>query len=172
MCTYHYFGLDHDNYIGSLPQYNSPRPAWVRFFIEQRIEIQLKTAIDNGRAEPSIVPVFERLYKLLPSIMPEEKPALLHGDLWINNLIENERGEPCLVDPAVYYGSREAEIAYTYLFGGFERGFFDVYDATYPLQPGFGERIDLYNLYPLLVHVNLFGGGYLQQVKEIVRRFV
>src|SRR5690606_14530146 len=102
---------------------------------------------------------------------PQEKPALLHGDLWSGNLMINERGEPTLIDPAVYYGHREAELAFTQLFGGFEPEFYQAYHEAFPIAKGFDSRVDLYNLYPLLVHVNLFGGGYLQQVKNILDRF-
>jgi fructosamine-3-kinase len=100
-----------------------------------------------------------------------ENPALLHGDLWSGNVMVNEKGEPCLIDPAVYYGYREMELAFTKLFRGFENDFYAAYHASFPLQPGFTERVDIYNLYPLLVHANLFGGSYFQQVEQILRRF-
>lgn len=169
--THETFGLDHDNYIGSLPQANHPENDWPGFFIRRRLEPQLKMAVDQGRLDAETVRHFEALYKKLPQIFPPEKPALLHGDLWSGNVITNHAGAPCLIDPAVYYGHREAELAFTRLFGGFDDTFYAAYNDIYPLTPGFEQRIDLYNLYPLLVHVNLFGGGYAGQVKSVLRKY-
>lgn len=166
------FGLDRSNYIGSLRQVNDPTPAWIDFFIEKRLAFQLKIAVDNQVLDKNTVRQFERLYLKLSSLLPIEKPSLLHGDLWSGNVIADESGQPCLIDPAVYYGHREAELAFTTLFGGFDDRFYRSYDKAYPLVPGYDKRIDLYNLYPLLVHVNLFGGGYIRQVKSILERFV
>lgn len=165
------FGLDHSNYIGSLKQSNKASSSWTTFFIEQRLEVQLKLAIDSAHLDHSNTKQFENLYQQLTSIFPEEKPALLHGDLWSGNVITTQGGEPCLIDPAVYYGHREAELSFTQLFGGFGNAFYDSYGETYPLTHGFNSRVDIYNLYPLLVHVNLFGGGYVQQVKSILKQF-
>lgn len=170
--THTHFGLDHDNYIGSLIQKNTRSEGWITFFIQHRLEEQLSLAERNGKITTTIRKQFELLYKKLPDLLPHEKPALLHGDLWGGNVMTNERGEPTLIDPAVYYGHREAELAFTQLFGGFEQEFYSAYHQTFSLAPGFNTRTDLYNLYPLLVHVNLFGGGYLQQVVNILSRFV
>jgi protein-ribulosamine 3-kinase len=164
--TQPFFGLDHDNYIGSLPQTNKKENSWIDFFINQRLVHQLELLSDQ-----SLIKDFDGLFQKLPSLLPEEKPALLHGDLWSGNLIADENGAPCLIDPAVYYGNREIEIAFTHLFGGFSSDFYNSYTDASPLQPGFQDRIDLYNLYPLLVHVNLFGGGYLSQVKNILKKY-
>jgi protein-ribulosamine 3-kinase len=166
------FGLDHDNYIGSLAQLNTPAEKWVDFFITQRLDVQVKLAASNGKLRPETIRQFESLYKKLPEILPEEKPSLLHGDLWSGNLITNIKGGPCLIDPAAYYGNREAEIAFTRLFGGFAAEFYDVYNTAFALQPGHAERYNIYNLYPLMVHVNLFGGGYLSQVVSILKEIV
>jgi len=168
--SYTRFGLDYANYIGSLPQSNTPAASWTEFFISQRLGPQLTIAIDSGRLDLNVARQFEALYKNLPQIFPEEKPALLHGDLWTGNVIVNDTGGPCLIDPAVYYGHREAELAFTHLFGGFEEGFYGAYEEMYPLTPAFEQRVDVYNLYPLLVHVNLFGGGYARQVQSILTR--
>jgi len=165
------FGLDHNNYIGSLRQDNNQHPRWPDFFIEQRLEAQLKMAVHKKLADSSLVKQFENVYKKLKDIFPTEKPALLHGDLWSGNLITDERGEPCLIDPAVYYGHREAELAFTQLFGGFDPRFYHAYEEAFPLQPGFSQRADLYNLYPLLVHANLFGQSYIAQIKNVLRRY-
>lgn len=166
------FGLDHDNYIGSLKQFNKPGKDWTSFFTEQRLDVQLKLAVDNQKADREIIQLFKSLYKKLPDIFPDERPALLHGDLWSGNLITDRNGEPCLIDPAVYYGNREAELAFTQLFGGFSHEFYESYNENFPFFPGFNDRSDVYNLYPLMVHVNLFGGGYLSQVVSILKQFV
>jgi protein-ribulosamine 3-kinase len=165
------FGLDHNNYIGSLRQDNNQHPRWADFFIEQRLDAQLKLAVHKKLADTSLVQQFERLYKKLPAIFPQEKPSLLHGDLWSGNLITDEHGQPCLIDPAVNYGHREAELAFTHLFGGFDPQFYEAYEEIFPLQPGFTQRMDLYNLYPLLVHANLFGQSYIAQIKSVLRRY-
>lgn len=166
------FGLDHDNYIGSLRQSNNPRNSWSDFFIHQRLEPQIKLATDNHHPVLSLRKKMEMVYKKMSTILPEEKPALVHGDLWGGNLLADEKGYPCLIDPAVCFGHREAELAYTQLFGHFDPQFYHVYNESFPLEPGFKERADLYNLYPTLVHVNLFGGGYVQKAESIVNRFV
>jgi protein-ribulosamine 3-kinase len=165
-----YFGLDHDNYIGSLPQRNSRELRWTDFFIRHRLEPQLELAkdkIDLGTRK-----AFGRLFAQLPALLPAEKPSLLHGDLWSGNIMVAEEGQPSVIDPAVYFGHREADLAMTELFGGFDSDFLEGYNAAFPLENGFMERFDIYNLYPLLVHVNLFGGGYAAQVQRILKRFV
>jgi len=168
----HQFGLDHDNYIGSLPQKNKGTARWVDFFIEQRLNTQLRMAQEDGKLDLSILKKFDRLFDRLPSMFPEEAPALLHGDLWGGNIMTNSAGAPCLIDPAVYFGHREADLAMTRLFGGFDPSFVRNYEEVYPLLPGYDDRLDLYNLYPLLVHVNLFGSGYAGQVVSILNHFV
>jgi protein-ribulosamine 3-kinase len=165
------FGLNHDNYIGSLPQHNQPSASWLDFFIEKRLDFQLQLALKNRKVEKKIDSLFQGLFKKLPSLLPVEKPSLLHGDLWGGNLITNSTGHPCLIDPAVYHGNREAEIAFTTLFGGFSDRFYEAYNNAFPMSSGFEKRFDLYNLYPLLVHVNLFGGGYVSQVVSILNAF-
>lgn len=165
------FGLDHDNYIGRLPQANNPHDNWTDFFIEERLEPQLKMALDSGKLSQGIVSNFETMYRSLPEIFPPEPPALLHGDLWGGNYFYNRDGDAVIYDPAVYYGHREIELAFTHLFGGFSAEFYSAYQDILPLEEHFHQRKDIYNLYPLLVHTNLFGGSYARQVKSIVRRF-
>lgn len=169
-CTQEVFGLDHDNYMGSLKQSNEKRKEFVPFFIDNRLQPQLELAIGH-RTMRDLIPEFEELYKRLPELIPSEKPSLVHGDLWSGNFLIGPEGKACLIDPAVSYNHRECDIAMTKLFGGFDRAFYDAYNNAFPLERGWEERIDIFNLYPLLVHVNLFGGGYVQQVAAIVRRF-
>jgi fructosamine-3-kinase len=166
------FGLDHDNYIGSLVQENSATRSWVDFFIQQRLTVQLRLAVDSGKLGAETLRLFERLFVKLPGLLPQEPPSLLHGDLWAGNIMATAQGDPCLIDPAVYFGNREVDLAMTALFGGFDPLYHESYNEAYPLQPGWEERVDVYNLYPLLVHVNLFGGSYIAQTLTVVKRFV
>lgn len=165
------FGLDHDNYIGRLPQSNRRHGHWTDFFIEERIKPQLRMAADAGKLGSGAVARFTSLYQQLPDIFPDEPPGLLHGDLWGGNFFYDRKGRATIYDPAVYYGHREIELAFTHLFGGFSNAFYASYEETYPLEPGFPGRKDIYNLYPLLVHTNLFGGSYARRVEAIVNRF-
>lgn len=169
--TYNQFGLDHDNYIGSLPQENKFNSKWADFFIHQRLEPMLHRAIESGNINITDTKYFERFYKRIPEIIPNELPALLHGDLWSGNFLTDENGKACLIDPAVYYGHREAELAFTKLFGGFDDDFYSSYENSFPLQRGWKNRVDIFNLYPLLVHVNLFGGSYVNSVRAIIKKY-
>jgi fructosamine-3-kinase len=166
------FGLDHKNYIGALPQINTRENSWIQFFIHQRLNIQLQQALQHGLVDTTIVHKFETLYTQLPGLLPEEKPVLVHGDLWIGNLITTANGAPALIDPAVYYGHREADLAMTQLFGGFAPTFLASYQQAYTLAPGYNDRFQLYNLYPLLVHLNLFGRSYWRQINSVLKRFI
>jgi len=165
------YGLDHDNYIGKLPQSNSRHDSWIDFFVGERLEPQLKMAIADGKLAKSINQNFERLYKKLPEMLTDESPALLHGDLWGGNYFYDSTGKPVIYDPAVYYGNREIEIAFTHLFGGFSSVFYQAYQEILPIAPGFDVRKNMYNLYPLLVHTNLFGGSYARRVKSTIQQF-
>jgi fructosamine-3-kinase len=164
------FGLDHDNFIGSLPQSNGDRPGWPAFYREQRLEAQLRRAVDRHLIDDQLRRDFNRLFERLGSMVgPDEPPSRLHGDLWGGNLHVDDRGQPCLVDPAVYGGHREIDLAMMRLFGGFAARVFDSYDEAWPLADGHEGRIPLYQLYPLLVHLNLFGRGYAGQVERALR---
>jgi fructosamine-3-kinase len=169
--TNKYFGLDHDNYIGLLVQKNDSHPDFFSFFISERIEPQLKEARNKGAFSHSETRYFDSLFNILHNIIPAEKPALIHGDLWSGNYMVTANGSPCLVDPAVYFGHREADIAMTQLFGGFHPDFYNAYNHAWPMEKDWQKRMDIFNLYPLLVHVNLFGGSYTRQVLQIIRQF-
>lgn len=166
------YGLEENNYIGSLPQKNAQTDNWIAFFQENRLEVQLGLAVYKGLVEDDFVRRFKALYPKLPDLLSYEPPSLLHGDLWSGNVMVGGEGEPCLIDPAVYYGNREAELAFTELFGGFEQDFYSAYQEAYPLEAGYDDRKDIYNLYPLMVHVNIFGTSYLSGVERILKRFV
>ncbi|MCG8477254.1 MAG: fructosamine kinase family protein [Cytophagales bacterium] len=165
------FGLDQDNYIGSLPQTNNPLQNGFDFLVTNRLEVQVKRAYDQNYLSKAHVSSFEQLYGMLPGLLPDEPPALLHGDLWSGNVITSPSGEAGLIDPAVYYGFREMDLAFSKLFGGFSDSFYEAYQSRFPLEPDFSDRLDLYNLYPLLVHLNLFGLGYQSDVLRIIKHF-
>lgn len=160
------FGWPEDNWIGSLPQANGPLADGIAFFAERRLRFQAR---HQGAALRHRI---DRLCARLPDLLPsDEPPALLHGDLWGGNWTSDGDDVPWIYDPAVHFGCREAEIAFTRLFGGFPPSFYAAYEDAWPLAPGFDERVDLWNLYPLLVHAALFGGGYAGRVDAIARRW-
>ena len=154
------FGWPRDNYIGATPQPNGWCDDWAQFWMERRMRPQIELAQRNGLdiAFPGI--------SILENHRPQ--PSLLHGDLWSGNIGFTAQW-PVVFDPAVYYGDREADLAMTELFGGFPREFYRAYEEAFPLNPGYGQRKNLYNLYHLLNHLNLFGGGYLAQVRATLR---
>jgi protein-ribulosamine 3-kinase len=168
--TSDFWGLDNNNYIGSLKQNNSKHQNWNQFFIEERIEPMIKLARDSNKIKREISYLFDLFFNKTDEIFPIEQPALLHGDLWSGNFITANDGYASLIDPAVYYGHREMDIAMTKLFGGFDPIFFHTYNEAFPMETGWQNRLDFYNLYPLMVHVNLFGGSYLNSVENILRR--
>ncbi len=166
--THSKFGLDFDNYIGSLYQDNTQNKNWTEFFIQNRLQAQLSIGNFSG----TLLSDFDKLFQKLPNLFPNEKPALLHGDLWSGNFLAKNGDTPMLIDPAIYYGNREMDIAMSKLFGGFNSDFYFAYNESRPLENGWEERIQICNLYPLLVHVNLFGGAYINQVKNILSYYV
>ena len=165
------FGLDHDNFIGRLPQANRPLPSWAEFYRARRLEPQLRLAVDSGRATPTLRNGFSRLFaRMEDAVGPSEPPARLHGDLWGGNAIVDETGQPCLIDPAVYGGHREVDLAMMRLFGGFSARVFAAYDEAHPLAPESDARIPLYQLYFLMVHVNLFDGSYVASAENALEQ--
>jgi fructosamine-3-kinase len=162
------FGFFEDNYIGSLPQLNAPSQTASEFYIKQRLRPQFSMAQEQGYQFRSL----DRFFKTIQQLIPEEPPALIHGDLWSGNFLVNSDQKPCLIDPAVAYASREMDIAMMKLFGGFDNKIFSTYQESFPLESNWNERILLWQLYYVLVHVNLFGGGYYKQAKDIISRYL
>lgn len=161
------FGLDHDNFIGRLDQKNAPMPTWAEFYRARRLQPQLRLAVERGLLSPRTRRGVEHILSRLEDLVgPTEPPARLHGDLWGGNAIVDERGMPCLIDPAVYGGHREIDLAMMKLFGGFRARVFAAYEEAFPLADGYRSRVPLYQLYFLMVHVNLFGEAYVQQVEH------
>lgn len=166
-------GLDRDNFIGRLPQPNTPAPTWAEFYAEQRIGAQMALARRLGHLPRHREDLLTRLIARLPAILgAEDVPAsLIHGDLWGGNYLVDERGEAVLIDPAVCYGHREMDLAMSELFGGFSESFYAAYQAAWP-APGYAERRALYQLYYLLAHLNLFGESYGSRVDTIAAHYV
>lgn len=166
------FGLYSDNYIASLPQLNGESQSWADFFVSKRLEPLAGRAYYEGYFSLDFYKKFQNLYPLISQVIPSERPAFLHGDLWSGNVLVDDQGKPCLIDPAMYYGHREMDIAFSKLFGGFDAAFYQVYDEIFPLEPGFQERMDIHNLYPLLVHVLLFGESYVAGVSKTLTKYL
>ena len=171
--TQNHFGWVQDNTIGSTPQINTPEPDWLVFWREHRLRFQLDLAARHGHGA-RLRERGERLLGEFPHLFAGYRPAasLLHGDLWSGNYAYSREGEPVIFDPAVYYGDREADLAMTELFGGFGREFYDAYREAWPLDEGYTVRKTLYNLYHVLNHFNLFGGGYFSQAHGMIDRLL
>jgi protein-ribulosamine 3-kinase len=165
------FGLEYDNYMGALPQDNTPALAWTDFFRDRRLQPQVHLAHAAGLLSAEACRQFDRLYLRLPDLFPPEPPALLHGDLWSGNFLCDTAGQPVLIDPAAYFGHRSADLAMTTLFGGFDPAFYQAYNWHYPFPPGYQEQWEIANLYPLLIHLNLFGAGYKGNILHTIQRF-
>lgn len=166
-----HFGFDADNYIGSTPQPNKKDGDGFAFFTGQRLLFQAGLARHAGLLSSAEVRQVEHVCQRLPDLIPAQPASLLHGDLWSGNIHLGPGGLACLIDPAVYYGWAEADLAMANLFGSLPAGFYAAYQTVRPLLPGYASRFDLYNLYHLLNHLNLFGMGYLHQVRVILQRY-
>lgn len=167
------FGLQNDNYIGLLPQPNGWCETWLDFYLQRRLLPMIELAEERGRLPAArgkrLMQLAESLERWIPA---RSEPSLLHGDLWHGNWIAGEHGRPYLIDPAVFYGDREYEMAFTELFGGFSARFYAAYEECCPLSPEYEERRPLYQLYYLLVHLILFGESYGSAVDRVLDRYV
>ncbi len=165
------FGLKEDNYMGALPQSNTASGNWIEFFIEQRLQPQCKLAMDKGLLNKTHLQQFEKLYAHLPGIFAATTSSLLHGDLWSGNFLIDTKEQPVLIDPAVYYGHAAMDLAMTTLFGGFEQAFYEAYHYYHPLPHNHRQQWDVCNLYPLLIHLNLFGSGYRNSIELVLKGY-
>ncbi len=164
------YGFQSDNYIGAGAQKNTPKTSWIEFFSECRLRPQFELA--SRYFDDKTIKYANWLLDNLDRFLFEpEKPSLLHGDLWSGNFMTDENGAPMLIDPAVYVGCNEADIAMTELFGGFDRRFYESYFSLIPQLPGYSDRRDLYNLYHLTNHLNLFGSAYLSAVVRTIEKY-
>jgi len=164
-----HYGLDHDNYIGTLPQINTSTTKWAEFYADCRIQPQIDRAHELLSSDD--ISNWESLRNSLDSILTNESASLIHGDLWSGNAMMSDRG-PIIFDPAICHGNREMDLAMSMLFGGFSTLFYDSYNEEFPLiSSGFNDRIQIYQLYYLLVHVNLFGMSYVPAVRRILKKF-
>lgn len=167
-------GFYADNFIGASAQRNTPCcEDWAAFYWQQRLAVQLRLAEQKGLADAALRTAMHHLEARLPDLLAgtEEQPSLLHGDLWNGNFLVGPAGEAVLIDPAVYYGHREADLGMTHLFGGFSARFYDAYEEAWPLPDGHQDRVGLYMLYHVLNHLNLFGRSYLGQAVQLARRY-
>ena len=165
------FGFSIDNYCGHTPQPNPQYDNGYQFFREQRILYQACIAFDRNYLSKSELATIEYFANTLEQLIPPQAPALLHGDLWYGNIMTDNDGEPVIIDPAAYWGWPEADLAMTSLFGGVPAEFYQHYTSINALEPDWRQRFDIYNVYHLLNHLNLFGGAYHSQVMKIVRRY-
>jgi protein-ribulosamine 3-kinase len=168
--SHEHFGFTENNYMGSLPQANNFTDGWTAFFINYRLQPQIELATAKNLLQKSHLFSFESLFKKIDSIFNTEKPSLLHGDLWSGNFMCNEKSLPVLIDPAVYFGHRGMDLAMTTLFGGFDSAFYDSYQYHSPFPAHYKEQWEICNLYPLLIHLNLFGSSYLYQVERTLQK--
>jgi protein-ribulosamine 3-kinase len=172
-CTGNSFGFSQDNFIGTTPQPNGWKSNWIDFWREHRLGFQLRLAAQNGYGG-QLQRLGEKLMDALPAFFTNytPQPSLLHGDLWSGNHAYLQDGTPAIFDPAVYYGDRECDLAMTELFDGYDTNFYTAYRAAYPLDAGYATRRELYNLYHILNHANLFGGGYARQAEGMMQKLL
>ena len=168
-----FFGWRQDNFIGSTPQPNPRCDQWLSFFAENRLRFQVDRLVNAG-ASRTLSKLCDSLIDCMPGLFEAyaPQPSLLHGDLWGGNWGVTAAGLPAIFDPAAYYGDRETDLAMTDLFGGFPDAFYQSYEQTFPIDPGYQRRKPLYQLYHVLNHANLFGGGYLSQAEQLMRKLI
>ena len=165
------FGWEHANYIGKLPQSNSAHPNWPQFYAHERLQPQLRLAIDAGLLSVQDAPTAERTEEVCNNFLGLPRASPLHGDLWAGNYLIDQSGKAYIIDPSFYYGHAEIDLAMSRLFGGFGPSFYEGYHEIIPLQAGAEDRRDIYQLYYLLVHLNMFGRSYLSSVQHILNRY-
>ena len=166
------FGFSHDNYCGATPQRNSWSDNWSTFFIQNRLLFLLKLIRDRRGINHAKQQIYDRLTDKLPDLLPDKsEPVLIHGDLWSGNYLYTTSG-PALIDPASYFADREMELSIMTLFGGFSQGTWRAYQEAYPLERGWEDRVQLYQLYHILNHYYLFGGFYGQQALAVAKKFI
>jgi len=166
-----FFGFGEDNYMGALPQSNKPSATWIDFLIHERFVPQIALALKKNLLEAGHARQFEKLYKKLEDIFPIETPSLLHGDLWSGNFLADETGNPVLIDPAVYFGHCSMDLAMTTLFGGYDKIFYKAYHYHFPFPNNYREQWEICNLYPLLIHLNLFGKSYQSEIVRTIKHY-
>jgi protein-ribulosamine 3-kinase len=164
-------GHRYSNFLASVPLDNQWKTDGIDFMVQNRILPMVGYCLMEEKISIDLYKRIELLCSRLGRIIPDEPPCLLHGDLWTGNLMTAPGGKPVFIDPACHYGYRESELAFTYLFGGFDAAFYEAYLELFPLEPGFGERVSVYHIHPLLVHVYLFGSGYIPGLERILKRF-
>jgi len=169
--THNQFGWNEDNYIAIVLQPNKKTSTWQEFYTENRIMPMMKLLQKKKLITSKQVKSAENLCKQLNSIFPEEQPSLIHGDFWNGNILADKNGEFTVIDPAIYYGHREMDLAIARLFGGFDDAFFDAYQEVFPLEPNCKERLPIAQLFPLLIHAYLFEGYYVKDVQAILKKF-
>lgn len=165
------FGFESDNYIGTLKQFNNYHRSWADFYYAERLMPLLRLIVEKNKLDSFWLNKLELLHVRLADIFPEEKPSLLHGDLWSGNVMGGKGGKPHIYDPAVYFGHREMDLGMMKLFGGFDNDVFEIYNELFPLENEWQFRIQLTQLYPIMVHAVLFGGIYVKEVLNTLTLF-
>ena len=166
-----HFGWNESNYMGSVDQLNDPNSSWTQFFWHQRLQPLMDKCLRAKLLTSKNIKQFEQLNKRLPDIFPSTQPSFVHGDLWGGNFLCTSKEEPVLIDPAVYYGHPSVDLGMTTLFGGFDPLFYEAYNNVLPFPTNYQEQWDLCNLYPLLIHLYLFGSSYLSSIERTLRNF-
>lgn len=165
------YGFTEDNYMGSVPQSNRPHKSWIQFFTSERLSPMVRRCADKHLLGKEHLRQFEAIENKLPGIFEEEKPSLVHGDLWSGNFLCDQDASPVLIDPAACFCHRSVDLGMTVLFGGFEKTFYEAYHHHFPFPPRHREQWAVCNLYPLLIHLFLFGTGYLPQIERTLKQF-
>lgn len=169
--TNHFYGLQEDNYVGPDNQLNGKYESWGNFYTKCRVLPQMKKAYDSERISADDVKKIENICIQLPSLLPQEKPSLLHGDFWRGNVNDTTQGLPAIFDPSVYYGNREIDIAMSCLMGGFNESFYASYNSAFPLTQGWQQRLGINQLYSILVLVNNYSNDYYSKLQEVIKGY-